>query len=540
MSTAAVFEILVNDGKQDAMLLATDFLKNRLNLVKMKRARDPKIRDPTPTLRDVEETHVLFVNAHFRPFVTFAYEYHKTALNGSVNFGSSSILFSIEQFGEFFHDMVVNVSISSAVGVSTETNSGVKLAWAEYLGERLLRKVSFKVNGTELDFYTSESQNMYNKFMVTPNKQVGWDRLVGQEVPEFIRVANFTGVGGYQFTPPPVNTALYNRIDTIVRGLQTPKNVQPAFDLWIPLLFWFNLDSRISFPSIAVPYGQRFIELDLANLTDLLFVANLTAGENLHQFTPVNVSTDLTATGIPAITQMAIYTNNIFVHKDIHEIYLKRVGFNMVRVHREQIITVTANNAQFQLQQLKWPIEYMYVGLRPKFNLTHPYLWDKYHACLAADTADFMQLNPTVVGVGVGTTSVQMMGQTATVDNITLTLHNIIIYQNMKTIFFNAYLPFTRGAQHINTPYDQGAMLITFNLYTGSYQPSGYINISRAREFYLEYFSSVIGSSAGNGQNSFYLNGPTTGVVTGDLIVIGTAINFLLVSDGSAVLRYTT
>ena len=258
MSNIGVFAIIINDGKQDAMLQATDFLRNRLVMIRMERQKNPKIKDATPTLRDVEETHILFINAHFRPFVTFAYEYHKTSLNGTVNFGSQNITFSIEQYGEFFHDMVVNV----VVGPTDVGTTGMYVAWADNLGHKLLEVVRFRVNGTELDYYTHESANFFNKFMVTPNKRYGYNTLIGQENPLEVRVANsgFTGAAG----STGALTDQYNRLDTIVQGLQTPKPTHPEFELWIPLQFWFNQDVRISFPSIAVPYGQRFIEMNLA------------------------------------------------------------------------------------------------------------------------------------------------------------------------------------------------------------------------------------------------------------------------------------
>ncbi len=57
------------------------------------------------------------------------------------------------------------------------------------------------------------------------------------------------------------------------------------------------------------------------------------------------------------------------------------------------------------------------------------------------------------------------------------------------------------------------------NLYVLGYvnindQPSGHINVSRAREFYILYESSVI-----------------TSVNLGQLIVVASALNFLLISD---------
>jgi len=60
-------------------------------------------------------------------------------------------------------------------------------------------------------------------------------------------------------------------------------------------------------------------------------------------------------------------------------------------------------------------------------------------------------------------------------------------------------------------------------LFPRSYQPSGHLNISRARETYLKWNSTYISSTS-----------PV------DFIIVAVAINFLLITDGSAVLRYST
>lgn len=107
---------------------------------------------------------------------------------------------------------------------------------------------------------------------------------------------------------------------------------------------------------------------------------------------------------------------------------------------------------------------------------------------------------------------------TQTIDSITIKAHGIPIYNGFLSKFYNAYLPYHYGGPNVNVPEDKGALFIPFNLYPGTYQPNGHLNISRAREFYLEYNSSVVSTSS-----------------VGTLIVAAQAINFLLISDGSAV-----
>jgi len=128
--------------------------------------------------------------------------------------------------------------------------------------------------------------------------------------------------------------------------------------------------------------------------------------------------------------------------------------------------------------------------------------------------------HPTVSG---SCARVEVRRHTQMVDRITITAHGIAIYNDMPAILFHSYQPVTFGGHNVRTPADSGVHLITFALYPNSYQPSGHINLSRAREFYLRFTSSVISPSS-----------------TADMIVLGSAVNFLLISDGSAVLRYTT
>lgn len=110
-----------------------------------------------------------------------------------------------------------------------------------------------------------------------------------------------------------------------------------------------------------------------------------------------------------------------------------------------------------------------------------------------------------------------------TFNNLTIKAHGIPIYNDYPAGFFNSYTSYHYGGPNINTPEDCGLAFLPFCLYPGTYQPSGHINISRAREFYLSWDSSVI-----------------SGATEGTLVVIASAINFLLISDGSAVLRYST
>ena len=96
MSAGGVFKLIANDGKPDRLLVATALLNQRIKDVMC--ARRAAGKDPTPTLLDVEKTHILHVNAHFKPFAALGYEYNKVRVqSGSAALGQE-VQFSIPLF----------------------------------------------------------------------------------------------------------------------------------------------------------------------------------------------------------------------------------------------------------------------------------------------------------------------------------------------------------------------------------------------------------------------------------------------------------
>ena len=68
-----------------------------------------------------------------------------------------------------------------------------------------------------------------------------------------------------------------------------------------------------------------------------------------------------------------------------------------------------------------------------------------------------------------------------------------------------------------------GWFMIPFNTLTGEYQPSGHLNVSKTRELYVKYIGDYISAS-----------NPT------DFIALADCINFLVIKDGSAVLKFVS
>jgi hypothetical protein len=557
MTVGAIFKLISNDGKQDRMLMATELLNQRLNYIAKMRAGSA---DPTPTLVDIEKTHIIFTNSHFKPFAAMAYEYNEEIAQGGTPAFGQKVIFSISQFGDFFHDMAVRVSFSAATPAGSDTT----VRYCQFPGQRLFKNVRFDVNGNPLDEYTSDVVTMYEKLFVTADKQVGWNKCVGQENP----------VAGIVESPSDG----FRELRQVLNGPQTPKAVQPALELTIPLLFWFNKDPRVAVPSAAIPYGQRYIHIELASK------AEICAGDS-------GAAADV------SIVNMTILNNNIFVNPEVHDIFIRRIGFSLIRVHRFQSFLLSKASDSLLLNQIKWPVETMYVGFRPsdQTGLDDWHKWGKVtnsvvESCgasalapqpradaaltattevalepafaspgtgpadiaLDADDPTVDELNAALVAAGyspltfeegvVGTdvpTAAQINTAmtltaackinvpvlTSQVSTLSLRAHGVTLYRKTAGVFYNAYKTYHYGGYKVVTPEDPALFMINFCLYPGTYQPSGHINVSRAREFYLDYeaFAGEISES----------------IVT-QMFVVASALNFLLISDGSATLRYST
>lgn len=106
------------------------------------------------------------------------------------------------------------------------------------------------------------------------------------------------------------------------------------------------------------------------------------------------------------------------------------------------------------------------------------------------------------------------------IKSMSLVAHGVELYRDNPEVFYANYLPYRFG---LTTGSDKGSYVMNFNLYPKSHHPSGSLNTSVARELYLRYNSDTIKSN-----------------YQVDLIVIAKCINFLLVSDGSAIIKYST
>jgi hypothetical protein len=622
VSSGGIFKLISNNEVHDKLLIATEYLSNRIKIISSKTKERNSTNDSTylnldtswlSDINSISKSHTIFTHGSFKPFAAAGFEYNKVASQGVVRYGTD-VIFDIPTFGDYINDCVIHIKLSKLKTIDPRD----RVRYVAMLGHKIFKKLLFKVNNNPLDMYYTDDYNLFYEFQVPPEKRVGWLRNMGQQIPH---EALITADPEYDF---------HSEIKYFTDGNQTFKQEHDEVHLWIPLLFWFK-DIHNSLPNSAIPFGQTKIVASITEISDLVGYCDYGGGGG---YIP------------PEIELMELYMNNIFMNPDVINLIMSKFGFSLIRVHCRHSELLSNSDDSIRLNYLKWPTESLYVMFKPKNNSNYSQHWNKSSllvpcdvqvpvvarshsntiSCIVDKSLDYIITNSFVVlqidpntnniitfmddidyneytilitggtgyipnnkkkntytiineknnnfvlydtsgriydplnpptdgavfddnllGVNIkgvwnsdynpdetttfilytlelGINTSTYYKELPVIESMEIVAHGITLFRNTNESFYNSYLPYRFGS-NINTPRDRGMYMINFNFNPGNYQPSGHVNLSRAREFYIKY------------QSLYNLASPEYKT---ELIVSSTAINFLLVKNGSAFLRYST
>lgn len=529
MATGGVFTLITRDERFDRYFQATRALSRRLAAAARARAA---AGEPcaAPTFADVERTHVLFVNSQYRPFVSVGSEYTRVKATGATALGpaGSSLDFAFPAHGHFVSDMAFHVrvrplgSAAAAAAGDAPTAAAPLYRYCALPGARLFRSVAFSSGGVDVDSYTPDDVAARAKFFLGADHRGGWERAVGQQEA---REATFLGNG---FT----GTLAYRD------GPQTPKLYQEGLDLFVPCEFDFCRGPDRALLNELLPASQRRVRAELAPLDDFLraFVPGAEPG------TLVQVPLPFASLAV----EVDLYINHLYLNPDVHALFAARVGFSLVRVHRRQTTALVGAEGRVLLDGLRFPVEYMAMGVRPRAQAAD---FDRWHLMGAprARASPQALLVPAVlwnVAQGAAQLVVRRAAEASTLESVLgavrLVAKGTELFPLLPQAFFGAYLPLryrdggagAGGAPGpagglVVSPADVGAFLVSFCLQPGGAGASGYHNLSAGRELYLEYaLTPEIASALPPGS-------------TYELVVSASALNFLVRHGDHVFLKYS-
>lgn len=523
MANGNVFNLILNDGKQDVFLNATQLLQNRIKDIRAKELKrivaddyiyftntnnskdqlyknDIMIWKKNPVayatskisdkniLYEMSKTHKSFIGFTYKPFVSTAFSYIKIVEKAGSSQFSNEISFTIPQIGTWIHDMCLHVKLTGLKAMDSRD----KVRYCDLLGHRLIERVKFEINNVVIDEYTTELYNKYFQFHVPTHKKKGWLRNIGQEE-----------IYGAYITPNPATTE-YREFRQFSDGAQTYKYEQPEIDMYIPILFWFNLHVSQSFPNIKIPKGQVKIKITFASLDKLVDCADYGGGgKYIH----------------PVIATSDLYVNHISTVPEVEKLILDSSQSTLIRVNKILEKTLTHAEDEILLKELKFATEHIALGFRPMENEEHVDTWHRNSALTVVDVlspVNFINSNGTPV---LATNYARYYTENQVVDYLGLSIDDIELFQYDTVKKYSGFYPFV--TESFNTPDDPGWMLMNNQINPADLNPSGHINMSQNRKIYIKYKSSYI-----NGTNRT------------KLIVIAQAINFLIIKNNSAYVKY--
>lgn len=525
MTAGNIFTLQINDGKQDALLNATETMIKRLRTIQKERLKESirKIAaklvadaeadpgnlkteaaikafkaDPLsyceaapqaiyPVLRELSVSHTSFINSQWKPFVALAFTYLKTTEREGNPIFDSTVSFKINQEATWISDQVLHVRLTGFRALAAPD----RVKYCELLGHRLLESVQFKIAETIIAEYGTEDINKYFNFDLATNKMSGWLRNVGQETPH---------LGFLTTEPKAVNFREYRYFGD---GPQTLKTSQDDVDMWIPLLFWFNTDIAQAFPNCKIPYGNVKVSIKLRKLSDLIAVNDYGGGGG---FVP------------PSISTLDLYTNHIQTLPEVAEQVLTGYDFTLIRTNKRVEMQVNQPTGEIHLKDLKFPVEALFATFRPLANLDDIDNWHR---------GSFLTPVTIPQTVVVGTPAPNTIAinyaifnqEDQTVDDLALKINDIEIYPQQLSKFSSSYLPW--AADQMNCPKDCGWHLFNLCVKYNSWNPSGHINMTRNRELYLKYTSSRISDTS-----------------RAKLYVVARTINFLMIRGNTAYAKF--
>ena len=171
-----------------------------------------------------------FFHLVYRRHTNFAMECVENQLNGTVDFGSTSVV-TIQRYADLISQIYLRVHIPKVVG-----NYEGSFAWCRRLGYALIRSVEVQIGGSRIDKQYGTWMDIWYELTHTEDQKRAMNKMLGDE-PIYTELS----------TPDP-STYL----------------IKPAMTLYIPLQFWFCRNVGLAIPLIALQYHEVRLQFEFA------------------------------------------------------------------------------------------------------------------------------------------------------------------------------------------------------------------------------------------------------------------------------------
>lgn len=136
----------------------------------------------------------------YRRHTNFSIEAIEQTFNGTADFGKK-VTCTVSRNGDLIHKTFLQVTLPAL------TASGGEVQWVDKVGHQLLNSVELEIGGQSIDKHYRDWFNIWNELSLPEGLRMGYDVMVGA-----------------------------------TSDLTTPATSLPSKTLYVPLIFWFNLN----------------------------------------------------------------------------------------------------------------------------------------------------------------------------------------------------------------------------------------------------------------------------------------------------------
>jgi hypothetical protein len=172
---------------------------------------------------------ITFFKVVYRRHTNFSVEPVQQTWNGAADFGRT-VTCNINRNGDLITNMYVVVKLPATVVINTNTNESIpskSWGYVNRLGHALISNVKIEIGGSKIDEQYGDWLNIWYELTHKVGQERGYAKMIG-DVPELTAITTIT---------------------------------KPAYNLYIPLQFWFNRNNGLALPLIALQYHDVRITL---------------------------------------------------------------------------------------------------------------------------------------------------------------------------------------------------------------------------------------------------------------------------------------
>ena len=284
---------------------------------------------------------ITFFKTVYRRHTNFSIESIKQTFNGTADFGnevSTTIQRNADLIGKIYLETTLpEINVSEAI--STTDNTTYKaFRWLNWIGHVMLKSAEIRIGGQKIDKHYGEWLHLWNELSQDEGKKSGYAELLGN-VPKLTQIHSSN-------TRSSENSGKDCKIE--------------AYDLTIPLQFWFCRNPGMSLPLIALQYTDIVLNLEFRTFDECIWATTQTT-TSTNQFV---TSTGVNSIGSKSLSATNIYVDYIYLDTEerrrfaqvAHEYLIEQLQFT-----GEENITAASNSIKINfthpVKELVWVVQ---------------------------------------------------------------------------------------------------------------------------------------------------------------------------------------